>query len=609
MRPATPQHHPGFLPGCRQPSVQVNLRMRCQAQADLAALDRWLAASLGLDRIPLPAHRLPGPDAIAAQAWRVLVVTAFLQQEARLPVFDPGHILRLERDPQSPETWQASARIASLDLIPAQAQQLACNAALQIVARGLGHGHDGSKEEDWLATLEDSTINPLMTSSHSGISTLPILREAFRLDIPFRHLGAGVYQLGWGRRSRMLDRSALDTDSAIGARLTGKKHWTAQMLRTAGLPAPEHWLVKSELHAKAAARALGWPLVVKPADCERSEGVTVEIRDEDGLLRGYRHALACSRLVLVERQVAGTCHRLMVGNGRLLYAVRRNPRSVTGDGLHSVAELIELERQRGQRLPPWRRDKPIRLDALCFEALSAQGLDAAYRPGADETVKLRLIESGEWGGDVVTATTEVHPDNVAIALRAARLFGLDNAGIDIISPDISQPWHRNGAIINEVNFAPQFGATVAAREKMSEFLGSLIEGDGRIPIEAFVGGAEALDAGLRRRDELSRQGLACWCTSHAQTFDGSGDPCLLQGDGLFSRCSALLLDPTVEALILVVQTDELLATGLPADRLTQVHACAGKLSRRDGSGMHDDRAVMDALLRGLRTHAVAATQP
>lgn len=608
MKPAT-QHHPGFLPGCRQPSVLVNLRMRCKEQADLAALDRWLAASLGLDLIPSPAYPLPGPEAIAAQAWRVLVVAAFLQQEARLPVFDAGHLLRLDRDPQSPGTWQASARIGSIDLIPVQAQQLACEAALQIVERGLLHASDSRDEEDWLATLEDSTIRPLMTSSHSGVSTLPILREAFRLDIPFRHLGGGVYQLGWGRRSRMLDRSALDSDSAIGARLSSKKHWTAQLLRAAGLPAPEHLLVKNEPQAKAAAQALGWPLVVKPADCERSEGVTVEVRDEDGLLRGYQHALTFSRLILVERQIAGTCHRLMVGNGRLLYAVRRNPRSVTGDGLHSVAELIELKRQRGLRMPPWRRDKPIVLDALCSEALAAQGLDAAYRPGPGETVKLRLIESGEWGGDVVTATTEVHPDNVAIALRAARLFGLDNAGIDIISPDISQPWHRNGAIINEVNFAPQFGATVAAREKMSEFLGSLIEGDGRIRIEVFVGGTEALDAGLRRRDELSRQGLACWCTSHAETLDGSGAPCILQGHGLFDRCSALLLDQTVEALILVVQTDELLATGLPADRLTQVHACAGNLSRRDGSGVHDDKAVMDTLLRLLRTHAVAAPRP
>lgn len=283
---------------------------------------------------------------------------------------------------------------------------------------------------------------------------------------------------------------------------------TALILRTAALPAPVHFLVGDEAAAQRAAVHLGWPLVVKPADRERSEGVTVSVKDTEKLLVAFRLAARLSQRVLVEREVPGICYRLMVANGRFLYAVRRLPKAVFGDGCQSVAALIDKAAAEAMKLPSWKRGKAITLDEQCREALAVQGKAPDSIPEAGERVALRMIESEEWGGDVQDATDLVHPDNAEVAVRVAGVLRLTNAGVDIITPDISRPWYENGAIINEVNFALHFGVTTAARDRMPLFIRDLVGGDGRIPVEVFLGGDAAFWAARERQAALAAAGIA-----------------------------------------------------------------------------------------------------
>ena len=60
------------------------------------------------------------------------------------------------------------------------------------------------------------------------------------------------------------------------------------------------------------------------------------------------------------------------------------------------------------------------------------------------------------GGTSIDRTIEAHPDNVEIAETAARIVGLDVAGIDFICPDIATPVRETGGAIVEVNAAPGF---------------------------------------------------------------------------------------------------------------------------------------------------------
>jgi cyanophycin synthetase len=279
------------------------------------------------------------------------------------------------------------------------------------------------------------------------------------MQIPFMHLGGGVYQLGWGKHLQLIDRSATVADAAIGARVAQDKAVSALFLRRAGMPAGIHQLVRTQDDALAAAQRLGWPVVVKPADRERGEGVSVQVRDAAALVKAFALALQCSKSgrILVEKQVEGVCHRLFIAHGKLLYAVKRWPRSVFGDGVHTVAALVDQAQALENERAPWLREPAYPRDDLTLQALRQQGLDWASVPAAGRRVHLRDIESTQWGGWDEEVSHQLHPDNLAIALHAAQLLGLSVAGVDVISSDITQPWHQNGAIINEVNHAPLLG--------------------------------------------------------------------------------------------------------------------------------------------------------
>lgn len=584
----------GYWPGIRQASTPLTFGLPVCPHVDLTALDAWLAETFAPDLAgerPPPESTIPDPTTLAL-GWRVLELAAYLQREAKLPVFEAGRIMRLDSNPTKPGIRIVRTVVPRLDFMPDHLTSLALRAALATVVRAANEGPQPIAREDLYQTLDRNVIKPISAAANFGVSTQPILAGAFQKNIPFRHLGAGIHQLGWGARGRILRRSALDGDSAIGAAIAGNKHHTAQYLSGAGVPVPIHVLVASESEAEHAAAQLGWPVVIKPADRARSEGVTIGIDNKQKLLAAYRHAAHLSKRILVEREVRGTCYRLMIANGEFLYAVRRRPRSVSGDGIHTVAELVDKASSGALKLPPWRRNKAIEIDSATCEALARQGKEPQSIPGSGERVELRPIESTEWGGDVEDATEEVHPENIRIAVESARLLGLLNAGVDIITDDVTRPWHENGAIINEINFAPHFGGTTTAKAKMPIFLQTFITGDGRIPVEAFVGGDAAFDAARHRQSELAAAGTRAFVTSHLETFDDQGHPIQLRSGSLLERTLALLMRREIAVLLLVIQTDEPLRTGLAVDRIEKIHRCGGF-----GSGDRRPKSA-DAVLEG-----------
>ena len=243
------------------------------------------------------------------------------------------------------------------------------------------------------------------------------------------------------------------------------------------------------------------------------------------------------------------------------------------------------------------------LDELAEESLAAAGLAAGAVPAAGTWAPLRPIESTAWGGCDEDVTAAMHPENARIALRAAEVCALDVAGIDIISADIARPWHENAAVINEVNFAPLLGGGAISRSHLERYLRGLIEGDGRIPVEAFVGGPAALEAGIRRRRELAATGVPGLLTSHDLSLDAAGRPLPMALESCYERCRALLMDRAAEAIVLVVQTDEFAQLGLPVDRLTALAVIDRRLGRRDVPGEpaldRDIDGVIERLGRAL----------
>ena len=347
--------------------------------------------------------------------------------------------------------------------------------------------------EAFFALAEQHALAPLRSFLPQATSTLSVLHAAFELGVPFSHLGGGTYQLGWGAKARRIGNTSTDHDSALGAHLVHRKDLTVRLLRSAGLPALVHELVNNLESAHAAAKRIGWPVVVKPTDAERVEGVKVDVQAEDldaAFTRVYEHSRA--HLVLIKRLVPRICYRLFVVGGQLLYAVRRLPIGVYADGKLTVPQLVEKAYAGERLLPPGKRSPLQPLDELALTALGRQGLQIDAVPPVGQFVALRPIETTAWGGVYEDVTSTIHPENLRAALAASTLCGLEVAGVDMISCDITVPWHANGAVINEVNLSPFLGEGVLTDRHVKTFLTRLVGDGGRIPVEVYVGNAAAV---------------------------------------------------------------------------------------------------------------------
>lgn len=575
MQSTITTHQQGYRYGLRQPGNILTFFTRSISNnVDLETIDDWLATKLEVTIEPRPGYVYKVNDAeaekVGALMWRVLLLGRYLQQIAGIPVFDPGLILDVRKDDKDPSQWQSRIVVPMLDGIPFKGIDHTYSSALKLIMLLQKQGHPSGAPITIYNVIQKKILPPLRSMITAGISTIPILRAAYRCRIPFRHIGSGIYQLGWGSKSRLMDRSSVDSDSVIGVKLTTNKILAASLLRAAGLPAPEHIPVNSREQAVLAADTLGWPLVVKPADKERGEGVTVSITNKEKLSAAYKNAASFSKQILVEREVPGICYRLLIANSKMLYAIRRGPRSVEGDGKHTVSELVDSANRRNKAKPSWLQEKHCPLDKQALEAMSLEGFSPDSVPDKGVRVPLRKIESTAWGGYIEDVGEHVHPDNREIAERAARLFELCNAGVDIISSDITQPWHDNGAIINEVNYAPYFGGNDIARSLIPVYLEKLMNGDGRIPIEIVVGSDKAVEEGRSRQESFIRRNVDCYLTSHNLTVTPSGEHLTFPFESLFNRATALLKNKSAEALVLVVQTDEFLKTGLPIDHFDRL---------------------------------------
>jgi cyanophycin synthetase len=600
----------GYRQGLSQPSLKISLALECPPAVPISTIDNWLENAFAINLVPRPLPDFLASTAreaeVAGLAWRIMQLGAALLQVVRVPVFDVGQILAMRSQGIGSSTWHLELALPRIDYVQDEHYALAYQYAAKAIRWLSGRAYTPANAESLLANLNKQFVERVNPQIYGGESTIPVMLAAWRKNIEFRHLGRGTYLLGQGARQLRIDRGAIQFDSAIGARITHNKWRSANLARQAGLPAPTHMTASTEEAALASAHQLGWPVVIKPLDRDRGEGVTVDIHSDQQLVEAFKKAAALSASVLVERQVPGVCHRVLVAQGKVCVAAKRLPKSVKGDGRQTVRALVDLANATEQAKPPWSRLKPFPLDEMALACLAAAGFSPDSIAPEGAMLPLRPIQTSDWGGVVEIVTDTLHPDNAALALKSARIFGLAVAGIDMISVDITRPWHENGAIINEVNFSPlltdrQDGA------RIGPLLDEWLPGGGYIPVEAVMGGESAMAEGLRIRDDYASRGIRCWLTNHLETVSDGGEQSAVASLGLYGRCMALLLDPQVEALIMVIQTDELLATGLPVRRIDRVHGLP--VSADLQAEAHSDRQAVPEWMKAMQKLLLAHAAP
>ncbi|HEX2723878.1 MAG TPA: cyanophycin synthetase [Gemmatimonadaceae bacterium] len=289
-----------------------------------------------------------------------------------------------------------------------------------------------------------------------GPSTRAIFDEASRRGIPARRLNSqSLLQLGLGKSLRRIQATVTDFTSSIAVEIAQDKDDTKRVLKNIGLPVPEGDTARTADGAVEIANEIGYPVIAKPLDASHGRGISPRLNSDDEVRAAFQEAIRYHHRVLIEKFADGCDHRVLVIDGKVVAVAERRPAQVIGDGVHTIRELI-AEGNRDPRRGKGHRNVLTLLpnDDRTVEFLAQTGLTVDSVPAKGETVCLRGTANLSTGGTAIDRTDEIHPDNVTACEMAAGVVGLDIAGIDIVTPDISVPLRENGAVIIEVNAGP-----------------------------------------------------------------------------------------------------------------------------------------------------------
>lgn len=313
-------------------------------------------------------------------------------------------------------------------------------------------------EEDFdFCELRDDFIRFAQKNAF-GPSTAALVKAAEERDIPWIRLNDySLVQFGHGKHRQRIQATVTSHTAHIGVEIASDKEETNQILGRLGLPVPRQRLVYREEDAAILAGKIGFPVVVKPLNANHGRGVSIAVPDSEHVRVAFQQAREHSRGVIVETYVTGLDHRMLVVNGELVAVAKRVPGHVVGDGKSSIEELVdEVNSDPRRGIGHEKVLTKIEFDYQANRLLGILGYEKTTVPEKDEVVYLRSTGNLSTGGTAVDVTDIVHPDNRDMAERAARAIGLDVAGVDFLTDDISRSFREIGGAICEVNAAPGF---------------------------------------------------------------------------------------------------------------------------------------------------------
>ena len=447
-------------------------------------------------------------------------------------------------------------------------------AAGRMAVRFVNHLVETDPTFDFVHEFEKLVL--LAERSAFGPSTQALLDEAALRDIPYIRLNEqSLVQLGHGIYQKRIRATMTSQTSSLGVDIASDKKLTNRLLQATGIPVPRSEVVRSEDEAATAAAGIGYPVAMKPIDGNHGRGVMLNLADEASVRSGYAAARAESRNggVVVESFLKGNDYRCLVVGGELRAVAQRVPAHVEGDGEHTVGELIEATNADPRRgIGHEKVLTRIKVDAESTSYLGEQGFAMSDIPPRGQRVYLKRTGNMSTGGISIDRTEEIHPENAEIAELAARVVGLDIAGIDFLCPDISQPVSEVGGGIVEVNAAPGFRMHTHPTEGEAQYVAKpvidMLFSPGtpsRIPIVAITGSNGKTTTARMVTHILKGMGRKVGLTSTDGIFvDGR---MIRRGDMSGPRsASTVLQNPMVDFAVFEVARGGILREGLGYQR-------------------------------------------
>lgn len=339
-------------------------------------------------------------------------------------------------------------------------------------------------------------LREIREDTRLGPSTGCIVDEAAKRGIPYIRLNKhSLVQLGYGVNQKRIRATIASTTGNIAVDIACDKEETKNLLEAAEIPVPKGMVIRTEAGLKDAVEKYGYPLVIKPIDGNHGKGNTTNITTWEQAVTALESAKQYGRSVIVERFITGFDFRILVINYKFICAALRTPASVVGDGVNTIQYLIDETNKDPRR--GYGHEKvltQITVDGSTMKMLEEKGYTLETVPPKDELVLLKTTANLSTGGTSNDVTDEVHPANVFMCERIAKIIGLDICGIDIMAQDLRTPVTENGGAILEVNAAPGFRMhiepSVGLPRNVAEPVVDMLfpKGSaGRIPIIAITG--------------------------------------------------------------------------------------------------------------------------
>ncbi len=404
-----------------------------------------------------------------------------------------------------------------------------------------------------------------------GASTEALVCEAQALGIPTIELETcDLIQFGYGKHQKRIQAALTSHSNVLGVELACNKENTKKILAHMGVPVP---LGKTIYSFRELAETIdylgGYPIAIKPLDGNHGRGITIDIQSWERAEIAYDRAKEVSTGVIVEHFYQGRDHRILVVDGKVVAVAERVPAHVIGDGIATISALVARENQ-----DPLRGEghdnilTQIQIDDAAAEMLSGQGWTLDTVLPAGQTCFLRATANLSTGGIAIDRTDEIHPDNVWIAERVAQIIGLDIAGIDVITTDITKPLHEADGVIIEVNAAPGLRMHLAPSKGVGRNVAAPIlqmlfppGTPTRIPIVA-VTGTNGKTTTTRLIAHIFSQ---VYDSVGFTTTDGIyiGNRLLEKGDTTGPQSAQVILqDPTIDIAVLETARGGILRSGL-----------------------------------------------
>jgi len=473
----------------------------------------------------------------------------------------------------------------------------------------LAEGQDTGEIKQTIAD-EIQQMREIREDVRFGPSTGALVDEASHRDIPYIRLNnRSLVQLGYGRNQKRIQATVTNKTNMISVDIAGDKAATKKLLGDMGVPVPEGRQIRDIDELERAVDAIGFPVVVKPLDGNHGKGATVGIKTIEEARAAFEKAKEYSRWVIVEKQIIGSDFRALVVNNKLIAVAERVPAHVTGDGKSTIQQLIDQTNADPRR--GYGHEKvltQITIDGQTMRCIHKGGYELESVLPEGEDLNLKTTANISTGGTAIDVTDSVHPENVFLFERIARIIGLDIAGVDVIAENVSEPLKTSGGGIIEVNAAPGFRMHLAPSEgigrNVAEHVIDMLFPPGtpaRIPIFSITGTNGKTTTTRLIAHILKTSGNTVGFTTTDGTYIGNQQ--ITRGDNTGPVSAQLVLkDPTVDVAVLETARGGIIRSGLGFDYCdvgVVMNVAADHLGLKDVNTLEDLARVKSVVPRSV----------